>query len=49
MKTIVAQASESAKPVISEVIRKDVMPWAVAGIIVMGAAAAAIGAAMARR
>lgn len=48
MKDVVAEASVAAQPTISRVVREDVMPWAVGGILAVGALAALIGAAMAR-
>lgn len=47
LKPIVAKAAEAAEPTISSVIKRDVVPWVVVGLIGVGAVAAAIGSWMA--
>lgn len=53
LKELTASAAEAAKPVISQVVREDVIPgiapYVVAGMIGLGIVAAIIGAAMARK
>lgn len=53
IKAAAAEASKEAYPMVSRVVREDVIPsaapWLVIGILGLGATAALIGAAMARR
>jgi len=49
VKGIVEEASAAAQPTISRVVREDVMPWVVVGLLGVGVAAAVIGSAMCRR
>ena len=48
VKELAAEASVAAQPTVSKIVREDVMPWAFAGMLGIGAVAALIGAAMAR-
>jgi hypothetical protein len=53
LKELTASAAEAAKPVISQIVREDVVPgvapYIVIGFIGLGAVAAVIGALMARK
>ena len=44
-----AKVAEAAQPTISRVIREDVAPWTIAGLVLGAAVAAAIGAYVATR
>lgn len=53
LKQLTASAAEAAQPVISQIVREDVIPgvapYIVFGLIGLGAVAAVIGALMARK